>query len=187
MPDMPFFQFGIGCGAGDNEVDGNGHAQLGGRMMDNMTPREAQADVPSTDPPHELLAAIEDLQARLTKLESRDTRGLLGKLFGRGTAAALLIAVLLISGTASARVFHVGKTSCAAWTGATDWRRLAFHSWVAGYMTAYSRWVEDGGPGPVSKSDLTGPWAWIDNYCQENPDKSVSQATEKMILAIGGK
>ncbi len=67
-------------------------------MMDNMTPREAQADVPSTDPPHELLAAIADLQARLTKLEARDTRGLLGKQLGKNTAVALLLAVFLISG-----------------------------------------------------------------------------------------
>ena len=49
-------------------------------MMDNVTPRIAQADAPPTDPPHELMAVIVDLQARLTKLEARDTRGLLGKL-----------------------------------------------------------------------------------------------------------
>ena len=54
-------------------------------MVDEMMPRIAQADAPSTDPPHELMAVIEDLQARLTKLEARDTRGLLGKLSGKST------------------------------------------------------------------------------------------------------
>ena len=45
------------------------------------------ADVPAVDPPPELMDVIKDVQDRLTKLESRDTRGLLGRLFGRGSAA----------------------------------------------------------------------------------------------------
>ncbi len=46
------------------------------------------ADVPAVDPPPELMDVIKDVQDRLTKLESRDTRGLLGRLFGKGSAAA---------------------------------------------------------------------------------------------------
>ncbi len=104
-------------------------------MMDEMMPRIAQADTPSTDPPHELMAVIEDLQARLTKLEARDTRGLLGKLFGKGTMVALLLAVFLISGTAWAGVFGHGSVACGSWTAekeAEGYTRVIFLAWVAG-------------------------------------------------------
>jgi len=59
------------------------------------------ADGTNVPAPTDLMDVMKDVQARLTILESRDTRGLLGKLFGKGSAAALLLAVLLISGTAS--------------------------------------------------------------------------------------
>ena len=178
---------------GDNEVDGNGPAKLGGRMMDNMTPREARVDVPPTDPPHEFMAVIEDLQARLTKLEARDTRGLLGRLFGKGTVAALLLAVFLISGTAWAYTgFGFGTKACENWVAAKEEhyavaRRARFHGWTSGYLTAYSLWVE-GGSGPVSRSDSSkGAWAWIDNYCTENPNTSVATAAEMLIDALKAK
>ncbi len=36
---------------GDNGADDNDLAGIGGSMMDEMMPRIAQADAPSTDPP----------------------------------------------------------------------------------------------------------------------------------------
>ena len=59
-------------------------------------------------------------------------------------------------------------------------------SWVSGYLTAYSLWVEEGS-GPVNKSQLAGAWAWMDNYCQENPLKHVGEAAEQLIYAIKAK
>ncbi len=38
-------------------------------------------------------------------------------------------------------------------------------------MTAYSLWVEANHLGPVTNSDTMGAWAWIDNYCRDNPLK----------------
>ena len=156
--------------------------------MGDMT---TQADVTAVDSPHELVAVIEDLQARLTKLESRDTRGLLGKLFGKGTVAALLIAVLLISGTAWAQytAFGGGRESCGRWTeqkNAARGARVQFEQWLGGYLTAYSFWVEKGS-GPVSYGDHVGALAWLDNYCQEKPLKNVAYAAERLIYAIRAK
>ena len=56
-------------------------------------------------------------------------------------------------------------------------------SWVGGYITAYSRCVEVGS-GPVSSGDVVGSWAWINNYCQENPLNKLTTAAELMIYAI---
>ncbi len=120
--------------------------------------------------------------------ESRDTRGLLGKLFGKGSAAALLLAVFLISGTAWAvdyKVFGIGTQSCGGWTAAKKMKSYPFdyQTWITGYLTAYSRWAEEG-LGPVGNSDANGAWAWIDNYCRDNPLEDVADAAEALILAI---
>jgi len=136
---------------------------------------------------------MKDMQARLTKLETRDTRGLLGKLFGKSTTAALLLAVLLISGTAWAQytAFGAGQESCGFWTKTRNdpgaekpgSPATSFVQWTGGYLTAYSRWVEEE-PGPVSDSDTYGAVAWIDNYCRDNPLRNVARAAEALIYAI---
>ena len=125
--------------------------------------------------------------------ESRDTRGLLGKLFGKGSAAALLLAVFLISGTAAGFQYYAfgsGLDSCGSWTAAKEAesykKQAIFRSWIEGYMTAYSRWVERGS-GPVGATLSPGAWAWVDNYCQDNPLESVGDAAEQMIDAIKAK
>ncbi len=136
-----------------------------------------------------LLDDMKDMKARLTKLESRDTRGLLSKLFGKGTVA-LLLAVFLIGGTAQAfeyQIFGLGTQSCGSWTAAKEedgWMRIAYHAWVAGYLTAYSAW-EEKGSGPVSdENTVEGALAWVDNYCQVSPLRSVADAAQIVIHAI---
>jgi hypothetical protein len=127
--------------------------------------------------------------------------GLLGRMFRKGSVAAVLLAVFLISGTAWAlqpgeyAVFSVTGKSCGHWTAAKEefsretpdlrWA-IAYSAWVGGYLTAYSLWVEKGS-GPVTGVDHAGAIAWLDNYCQENPLKAVSLAAELLIYAIKAK
>jgi len=174
------------------------------------------ADVPAVATA-ELIGVIHDVQARLTILETRDTRGLLGKLFGKGsdrerqaqrqaqdlgklfgkgTVAAVLLAVFLISGTAWAlqpgeyKIRGSGSQSCGSWTAAKEkgnWDRVVFLSWVGGYLTAYSRWVEKDYRGSVTTSDSEGAWAWVDNYCRDNPLDNVALAASELILALKAK
>ena len=56
--------------------------------------------------------------------------------------------------------------------------------WLAGYLTAYSLWVEEGS-GPVNNLiNAAGASAWIDNYCRDNPLKDVAYAAWLLIVAI---
>ena len=117
--------------------------------------------------------------------------GLLGKSFGKGSLATLLLAVFLIGGTAWAQytAFGGGTKSCGLWTeqkNADSIRRVQFEQWLGGYMTAYSFWVEKGS-GPVSDADHVGAIAWIDNYCEEHPLGNVAWAAEQLIYAIRAK
>jgi hypothetical protein len=148
------------------------------------------ASLPAVDLPPEFMDAIRDMQDRLTVLESRDPRSMLGKLFGRGSVTALLLAAFLISGTAWAYTgFGAGIKTCENWVAAKEdhyavAKRARFHGWTSGYLTAYSLWVEQGS-GPVSRRDSSkGAWAWIDTYCKENPNKSVATAAELLIQSL---
>jgi len=155
---------------------------------------KVSADSTNVPAPADLVNVMKDVQARLTILETRDTRGLLGKLFGKSTMAALVIAVLLIGGTAWAnkdtyRSFGAGTESCGRWTMVKEARSQAnvvFKQWINGYLTAYNGWVEFGS-GNVEKTQPEGAWAWIDNYCQDNPLNDVAWAAAKLIDAIKAK
>ncbi len=156
-------------------------------MSNAVNIRHEAADI-TTAIEDDLLALVRDMQDRLTKLESRDKQGLLGKLFGRGSAAAVLLAVFLISGTAWAEysVRGLGIDSCARWTNSMKHDFAKFEhmlSWVNGYVTAYSLFVEDG-VGPVTESDLGDAFISIDKYCLDNPSKIIASAAEHFVYEL---
>jgi hypothetical protein len=149
-----------------------------------------RADLSTDDLPPEWIDAIANMQDRLAFLESRNVRGRLGKWFGMGSVAALLLAVFLIGGTAWAYTgFGSGIKSCESWVAAKEEhyavaKRARFHGWTSGYLTAYSLWVEQGS-GPVSsRNSSRGAWAWIDAYCNDNPETTVAAAAEQLILSL---
>ena len=113
----------------------------------------------------------------------RDTRGLLGKLFGKGTVAALLLAVFLISGTAWAveyTIFGPGAGSCGTWTAAKEedtYARRVFRSWALGYITAYNYQAPDTYD-VRGQTDTSGILLWLENYCKQTPLTDFAQAME---------
>ena len=158
-----------------------------------MTPTEAflreelvAPDVPAVYPPADLMGVTKDVQARPTILETSNTRGLLGKLFGKGTVAALLLSVLLISGTAwAAGGFGSGNISCGQWTESKEADGPLHNTreqWVLGYLSAYSRWVDRSDV--VKTNDGYGATVWIDNFCRDNPFKYMNEAAEQLIYAL---
>jgi len=139
-----------------------------------------------------LLGIIESTTRQLEGMRAKP--GFFRRVFGgKASAAALVIAVLLIGGTAWAAQYTIrgaGTKSCGSWTAAKEkdgWARVSYHAWVQGYLTAYSLWVEKGS-GPVSaETDNDGALAWVDKYCQANPLNDVADAAQIVITAIKAK
>jgi len=138
-----------------------------------------------------LISIVESQTRQLEDFRGRP--GFFRRVFGGSSAAALMIAVLLIGGTAWAqyeyKTFGLGIQSCGAWTAAKEEdsaARSRFHNWTNGYLTAVSRWVEYGS-GPVNETQIEGAWAWIDNYCQKTPLNVVAEAAEALTFAIKAK
>jgi hypothetical protein len=101
----------------------------------------------------------------------------------------ILLLLLLLSTSVSRAVdlgsghtlMGFGNNSCGTWT---DERRrnvsAGAHSWVLGFLTAYNLYEHDAGN--VSKgTDAKGLFAWIDNYCRDNPLENLETATVRLI------
>ena len=133
---------------------------------------------------------------KLLEVLSRERKRGWWRIFDRSSAAAALLAVFLIGGTAWAqfKAYSAGVESCGFWTKTTNdpsagtlgSPKSSFVQWTGGYLSAYSQWVEEGS-GPVSDSDMHSAVAWIDNYCQENPLEAVGTAAIALIHAIKAK
>jgi len=106
---------------------------------------------------------------------------------------ALLLAVFLISGTAWAQrermvlVLAPGQLSCGAWSEAKEngedtLKRQLFLTWVNGYLTAYSRWGDEGFGVVSSLPDAIGAHSWIDLYCQTDPTEAVADVVQRLIF-----
>jgi hypothetical protein len=103
-----------------------------------------------------------------------------------------LVALLSISGGLLATgqaytVFGKGNESCGKWTQerrADDWATTVSESWMAGYVTAYNRWVAVTDGDITHGIDLDGLLAWIDNYCNQYPLNKVSTATESLMFSL---
>jgi hypothetical protein len=77
-----------------------------------------------------------------------------------------------------------GTLSCGGWTA--DRRDPESpganldEQWALGFLSG----VGFAGPdNPLNNMDAYGVWAWIDNYCQANPIKDISDATAAFSFA----
>jgi hypothetical protein len=103
-----------------------------------------------------------------------------------------LVALPFISGGLFAdgqpyTVFGKGNESCGKWVQerrANDWATTTSESWLAGYVTAYNRWVALLGGDITHGIDLDGLLAWIDSYCGQHPLNKVSTAAEALIFSL---
>lgn len=105
-------------------------------------------------------------------------------------AAALFLSASATAGAADSQGYYtiqgVGQESCEIWlgerrsNGPTAW----YHQqWVLGYITAFNRWVYDGSNVAVhvAPDKLFG---WLDEYCNRNPQKNLSLATEELVAKL---
>ena len=110
----------------------------------------------------------------------------------RGLALAILVVLLwpseaeAIDARGKYTIYGGGSVGCSQWTRSRkikDSLSERDQHWVAGYVTAYNRWV--------SKERSIFPeqipnklYEMIDRYCEENPLQSVAGAAESVILEL---
>ncbi len=105
-------------------------------------------------------------------------------------ATALYLSTIAgVVGADVVTVQGVGQQSCEVWsderqtalaTGTLAW----YHEqWVLGYITAFNRWVHDDSDVAVNLSD-DKLFAWLDQYCAENPQQILSVAAEALISEL---
>ncbi|MCG8358694.1 MAG: hypothetical protein MI920_24265 [Kiloniellales bacterium] len=83
-------------------------------------------------------------------------------------------------------VYGAGSVSCSQWTRSRklkDSLSQRDQQWIAGYVTAYNRWVHEGRS--VATGDDPAPlYAQIDRLCEANPLETVNGAAESLILDL---
>ena len=81
--------------------------------------------------------------------------------------------------------------SCGTWTQARqqDRQKSVTHQWwVAGFLSGLEYEGVDPSRDPLAGNDIGGITAWIDNYCRQNPRKTIAHAClELMTLLRSGR
>lgn len=107
----------------------------------------------------------------------------------RFLSAAFLVAFVVAAPTpalAGYKGYGIGMKSCGAWqqerkSGSGDWYQMG--QWVLGYVTAYGYY----GTYDLRDVDAQAMFAWIDNYCQQNPLEDIEAAAQKLIDTLKTK
>ena len=93
-------------------------------------------------------------------------------------------------GDPSGRTLIGADVSCGTWTQARQQDRqkpLTHQWWVAGFLSGLE-YEGDPSRDPLAGNDIGGIAAWIDNYCRQNPLKTIAHAClELMTLLRSGR
>jgi len=83
-------------------------------------------------------------------------------------------------------VIHgTGLSSCQDWArerkaaGAVAWQ---YQQWVLGYLSAYNEWAP-GRADILDPLDADGAFAWIDDWCESNVDRTLAMALQALVGA----
>jgi len=89
--------------------------------------------------------------------------------------AALSLSLLLLTGSARAEhrmIYGTGMVTCAEWQQYRATRNKAanaqLEAWIDGFLSGYNTAIE-GTDFIAPKPESVAYYAWIDNYCSQNP------------------
>jgi hypothetical protein len=108
------------------------------------------------------------------------------------TVRTVAIVGLLISSIAAGAtiILGPGAASCGTWIGdrqRNEARSQLNQAWVQGFVTArnvYKPQAEENMPKPMDSRAMV---AWIDNYCDANPLKDISDAAKALVEDLEGR
>ena len=101
----------------------------------------------------------------------------------RYAALASLIFATTSTATTDYEIRGQGTSSCGTWL---EYRRdrdlLAFpiQAWLDGYITAFDRQWASENDHPLPDRDNNALYAWVDNYCMQNPLANINEAAGKL-------
>ncbi len=96
----------------------------------------------------------------------------------------MLVAAVALSSPAMATDLggtfrYYDGVTCAQYTSARrDGRAADIQNWIAGWLTAYNRAADDTYD-ITGKLTVEGVFAWVDEYCEKNPDKHTYVAMQQ--------
>lgn len=91
-----------------------------------------------------------------------------------------------IDGRGKYDVFGSGSVRCNQWARSRELKDSTSDrdaQWVAGYVTAYNRWVHKG-RSIMPDTDPEALFAMVDSFCEGNPLDSLAGAVESLILDL---
>lgn len=80
----------------------------------------------------------------------------------------------------------VGNSSCVRYFSEANLQLGDFENWLMGFLTAINL-TTPGLSDILSGTDLAGAMSWINNYCQENPTRTFSEAARALTIFLRGK
>jgi hypothetical protein len=107
-----------------------------------------------------------------------------------GFRASSLAGLALFSIIAGATIIlGPGAASCGTWSGdrqRNEARSQLNQAWVLGFVTGYSLYKppQQSLPKPMDSRSMM---LWIDNYCDANPEKDISDAAKALIEELTGR
>jgi hypothetical protein len=82
-------------------------------------------------------------------------------------------------------VLGQGTVSCGNWTSERKKQRAwTVQSWALGYISAVNERAAFGIRDVTDGTDSEGVFAWIDNWCKDNPLENVSRAVSKLTIDL---
>ena len=104
--------------------------------------------------------------------------------------AVVLSGLVLVSPVANATtILGSGGASCVTWSGdrqRNESKSQLNQAWVLGYVTGYNihRSSQDGTTKPMDSRTMM---LWIDNYCDANPARDISDAAKALVEELTGR
>jgi hypothetical protein len=86
------------------------------------------------------------------------------------------LAVIWASSNACAyNLIGQGTLACGTWTTLRqDRQALGLEQWVLGFLSGVGYEGESHGDNPLKGIDADTVWTWMDNYCRDHPQATIS-------------
>jgi len=86
------------------------------------------------------------------------------------------------AGNVDRPIIGVGNQPCDLWLTAPSEKALfVLKSWVQGFLSATNQFSDQDF---LKQTNATAIYAWVDNYCRQNPDNLLGTATEALIAEL---